>query len=161
MRSRNWSKWRVSSLLDAGAFDMRPYPEERALARVSKDGSNARTRIHPSRRGEDAAPQDEVGGCLVQDEAGDRFKASSASAILSEDLILRSVAKRCVSKDGCNRRTRGHPSRGGEDASPQDEAGDRFKASSASAILSEDLILRSVAKRRVSKDGCNVRTRGH
>src|SRR3984957_21090474 len=110
MRSRNWSKWRVSSMLDAGAFDMRPHPEERALARVSKDGSNARTRIHPSRRGEDAAPQDEVGGCLVQDEAGDRFKASSASAIFSEDLILRSVAKRRVSKDGCNVRTRGHPS---------------------------------------------------
>jgi hypothetical protein len=65
---------RPLSLRDAGAFDMRPHPEERALARVSKDGSNARTRIHPSRRGEDAAPQDEVGGCLVQDEVGERFE---------------------------------------------------------------------------------------
>jgi hypothetical protein len=33
------------------------------------------------------------------------------SAETNADLILRSIAKRCVSKDGCNARTRGHPSR--------------------------------------------------
>src|SRR5712671_4989286 len=37
-----------------------PHPEERALARVSKDGCTARTRCHPSRRALKGAPQDEV-----------------------------------------------------------------------------------------------------
>jgi hypothetical protein len=46
-------------------------------ASVSKDGRNARTRGHPSRRGEDAAPQDEVGDTFTssQDEVGDVFTA--------------------------------------------------------------------------------------
>src|SRR6266849_3774394 len=37
-----------------------PHPEERALARVSKDGCTTRTRGHPSRRALKGAPQDEV-----------------------------------------------------------------------------------------------------
>src|SRR5450432_2252663 len=36
-----------------------PHPEERALARVSKDGRNGGAATHPSRRGRKAAPQDE------------------------------------------------------------------------------------------------------
>jgi hypothetical protein len=46
-------------------FDIihKPHPEERALARVSKDGGTARTRSHPSRRAvKNGAPQDEVRG---------------------------------------------------------------------------------------------------
>jgi hypothetical protein len=42
---------------------VRPHPEERALARVSKDGRERAPRIHPSRRPRKTArpPQDEVG----------------------------------------------------------------------------------------------------
>ena len=39
---------------------LRPHPEERPLGRVSKDGREFICCVHPSRRGEDAAPQDEV-----------------------------------------------------------------------------------------------------
>jgi hypothetical protein len=37
-----------------------PHPEERALARVSKDGCESMYCVHPSRRGQKAAPQNEV-----------------------------------------------------------------------------------------------------
>src|SRR5260370_470175 len=45
------------------------------------------------------------------------------------DLILRSVAKRCVSKDGHNTRTRSHPSRRAQGRAPRDEVGDIFTPS--------------------------------
>src|SRR4030081_2561252 len=52
------------------------------------------------------------------------------------DLILRSIAKRCVSKDGCKAGARGHPSRRAHrtaralpgERAPQDEVGDLFYA---------------------------------
>jgi hypothetical protein len=40
-------------------------------ASVSKDGRNEWTRGHPSRRGEDAAPQDDVGDFFTASIAGD------------------------------------------------------------------------------------------
>src|SRR6266404_1001190 len=44
--------WLDAVPLDANAAveELRPHPEERALARVSKDGCTAQTRCHPSRR---------------------------------------------------------------------------------------------------------------
>jgi hypothetical protein len=45
--------------------------EERALARVSKDGCTARTRCHPSRRALKGAPQDEVFYFFTRSFAGD------------------------------------------------------------------------------------------
>src|ERR1700722_5377274 len=39
---------------------LRPHPEEHAIACASKDGPESRCCVHPSRRGQTAAPQDEV-----------------------------------------------------------------------------------------------------
>src|SRR5260370_41616028 len=81
-------------------------------ASVSKDGRKAGTRGHPSRRGEDAAPQDEV---------GDIFK------VLNPHGEERGKAARL--EPSGREWTRGHPSRRGEGAAPQDEVGDIFTAS--------------------------------
>src|ERR1700733_7621551 len=48
-RSRIFPRYRI---------ERRPHPEERR-SRVSKDGCNAWTRGHPSRRAQERAPQDE------------------------------------------------------------------------------------------------------
>jgi hypothetical protein len=59
---------------------------------------------------------------------GPRSGETNAALILEEfaqqrSLILRNIAKRCVSKDGCKALTRGHPSRRhAKGAAPQDEA---------------------------------------
>src|SRR3981081_2361051 len=65
--SAGWT--RAVAILDGGSaytpqplpVYLRPHPEERPLGRVSKDGRNAGTRGHPSRRAQGRAPQDEVG----------------------------------------------------------------------------------------------------
>jgi hypothetical protein len=72
---------------------------------VSKDGCNAQTRSHPSRRrAKSAAPQDEVGDRFSrrQDEAS---ICGAMSGAANAGLILRSIAQRCVSKDGCYAQT--------------------------------------------------------
>jgi hypothetical protein len=50
-------------------------------ASVSKDGRNVWTRGHPSRRGEDAAPQDEVGDFFTASEAGALTRARGAKLL--------------------------------------------------------------------------------
>src|SRR5260370_8073987 len=78
-------------------------------ASVSKDGRKAGTRGHPSRRGEDAAPQDEVGDIfeVLEPHGEERGKAARLEPSGREW-------------------TRGHPSRRGENAAPQDEVDDIF-----------------------------------
>jgi hypothetical protein len=90
---------------------LRPHPEE-PRSGVSKDGRNAWTRGHPSRRGLTAAPQDEV---------GDIFK------VLNPHGEERGKAARL--EPSGRGWTRGHPSRRGQEAAPLDEVGDLFTGS--------------------------------
>jgi len=57
----SWFETRALLIMrDRANGNLRPHPEERR-SRVSKDGRESVRCRHPSRRGEDAAPQDEVG----------------------------------------------------------------------------------------------------
>jgi secondary thiamine-phosphate synthase enzyme len=73
----------------------RPHPEELATgsrearpdASVSKDGGNFRTRSHPSRRGQAAAPQDEV---------GDNFTGFAGTTLMTSSKSLSRTAPSTV-----------------------------------------------------------------
>jgi hypothetical protein len=69
--------------------------EERALARVSKDGRKTWTRSHPSRRGEDAAPQDDV---------GDNFRLSGLQSELMPFLVDHQYIKQHDRRQGQDHR---------------------------------------------------------
>ena len=56
----------VCRAVNLSRITLRPHPEERAFARVSKDGRESECCIHPSRRGQGAAPQDEVGDSFTE-----------------------------------------------------------------------------------------------
>jgi len=59
-----------------------PHPEERALARVSKDGGLlGRARGHPSRRALKGAPQDEVRSFLRRRKRGCREDARRSAEV--------------------------------------------------------------------------------
>src|SRR5260370_34639124 len=50
----------IKNLHSKAAKHLQPHPEERPSGRVSKDGSESLPCIHPSRRAQKRAPQDEV-----------------------------------------------------------------------------------------------------
>ena len=65
---------------------------------------------------------------------GDLILRGIAKTSRLEDLIQRGIAKRCVSKDGRNAQTRGHPSRRhAKSAAPLDEGFEMLRIGGATA----------------------------
>ena len=77
---------------------LQPHPEERALARVSKDGCTAVTRRHPSRRGLRPLLRMRTGAAVVRNAARKAKNFAESDRIRDELLAMGVVLK--DSKDG-------------------------------------------------------------